>query len=186
MAKLIYVSNVSLDGYIEDEHGSFEWGAPDDELFAFLTDLLRPMGTYLYGRRLYETMAVWETEPALATQSQLMADFATVWQAADKVVYSTTLDAVPTARTRIEGEFDPAAVREMKASATSDIDVGGAHLAAQAFQAGLVDECHLIIRPILLGRGKPALPSGARAGLELLDDRQFSSGAVYLRYGVHA
>ena len=158
MAKLIYVSNVSLDGYIEDEHGSFDWTAPDDELFAFITDLVRPVGTYLYGRRMYETMAVWETDPALAAQSELMADFANVWQAADKVVYSTTLDAVSTAKTRLNGNFDPASVRDMKASATSDLTVGGAHLAAHAFKAGLIDECHLFIRPVLVGGGKPALP----------------------------
>jgi dihydrofolate reductase len=184
MAKLIYLSNVSLDGYIEDEHGSFDWTATDDELFAFLTDLVRPMGTYLYGRRLYETMAPWETEPALAAQSKLRADFADVWQAADKVVYSTTLDGVSTTKTRLESEFDPASVREMKASATSDLNVGGAHLAAQAFKAGLVDECHLVIRPILIGGGKPALPSDTRADLELLDDRQLSNGVVYLRYRI--
>jgi dihydrofolate reductase len=184
MAKLIYVTNVSLDGYIEDEHGSFDWTAPDDELFAFITDLVRPVGTHLYGRRLYATMAVWETDPALAAQSELMADFANVWQAADKVVYSTTLDAVSTAKTRLERTFDPASVRDMKASATSDLAVGGAHLAAHAFKAGLVDECHLLIRPVLVGRGKPALPSGFRADLELLDDRRLSNGVVYLRYRI--
>jgi dihydrofolate reductase len=182
MAKVIYVANVSLDGYIEDEHGSFDWTDTDDEVFAFITDLVRPVDTYLYGRRLYETMAPWETEPALAAQSELMADFANVWQAADKVVYSTTLGAVSTAKTRLEGSFDPASVRDMKASATSDLTVGGAHLAAQAFDAGLVDECHLLIRPILIGRGKPALPSDTRADLELLDDRQLGNGVVYLRY----
>src|SRR5579872_302873 len=132
MAKLIYVTNASLDGCIDDEHGSFEWTAPDDEVFAFITDLVRPVGTNLYGRRLYETMAVWETDPALAAQSELMADFADVWRAADKVVYSTTLDAAATARTRLERTFDPASVRHMKAQATSDLIVGGAHLAAQA------------------------------------------------------
>jgi len=184
MAKLIYVSNVSLDGYIEDEHGSFDWTAPDDELFAFITDLVRPVGTYLYGRRLYETMAPWETEPALAAKSQLWADFADVWQAADKVVYSTTLDAVSTAKTRLERAFDPGSVRDTKASATSDLTVGGAHLAAQAFRAGLVDGCHLFIRPILIGAGKPALPSDTRANLELLDERQIGNGVVYLRYRV--
>lgn len=125
MAKLIYVSNVSLDGCIEDEHGSFDWTAPDHELFAFITDLVRPVGTYLYGRRMYDTMAPWETDPALAAQSELMADFASVWQAADKVVYSTTLDAVSTAKTRLEHNFDPASVRDMNASATSDLTVGG-------------------------------------------------------------
>ena len=134
MAKLIYVTNVSLDGYIEDEHGSFDWTVPQDDFFAFITDLVRPVGTYLYGRRLYDLMAVWETDPALAAQSELRADFANVWQAADKVVYSTTLDAVSTARTRLEHDFDPVSVREMKASATSDLTVGGAHLAAQASQ----------------------------------------------------
>jgi len=184
MAKLIYVSNVSLDGYIEDEHGSFDWTPSDDEFYAFITDLVRPVGTYLYGRRLYETMAPWETEPALAARGELMADFAGVWQAADKVVYSTTLDAVWTAKTRLEGRFDPGSVRDMKASATSDLSVGGAHLAAQAFKAGLVDECHLFIRPVLVGGGKPALPSDPRADLELLDDRQLSNGIVYLRYRV--
>ena len=184
MAKLIYVTNLSLDGYIEDEDGSFDWTGPDDELLAFITDLVRPVGTHLYGRRLYETMAVWETDPALAAQSALMADFANVWQAAFKVVYSRTLDAVATARTRLERAFDPAALRDMKASASSDLTVGGAELAAHAFRAGLVDECQLLIRPVLVGGGKPALPSGVRAGLELLDNRRLSKGVVYLRYGV--
>jgi dihydrofolate reductase len=127
---------------------------------------------------------VWETDPALAAQSELRADFANVWQAADKVVYSTTLDAVSTAKTRLEHDFNPASVREMKASATSDLTVGGAHLAAQAFRAGLVDECHLFIHPVLLGGGKPALPSDVRVELELLDDRQLSKGVVYLRYRI--
>jgi dihydrofolate reductase len=178
------VSNVSLDGYIEDEHGSFAWTAPDDELFAFITDLVRPVGTYLYGRRMYDTMAPWETDRDLAAQSELMADFATVWQAADKVVCSTTLDAVSTAKTRLEPNFDPASVGDLKASATRDLTVGGPHLAAHALRAGLVDECHLFIRPILLGNGKSALPSDTRSQLELLDDRRLSHGVVYLRYGI--
>ena len=182
MAKLIYISNVSLDGYIEDVHGSFDWTEPDDEVFAFITDLVRSVGTYLYGRRLYETMAVWETDPALAAQSELMADFANVWQAADKVVYSTTLEAASTAKTRLERSFDPDSVRDMKASATTDLTVGGANVAAHAFKAGLVDECQLLIRPVLVGGGKPALPSDTRAELELLDERRFSSGVMYLRY----
>jgi dihydrofolate reductase len=182
MAKLIYISNVSLDGYIEDEHGSFDWTEPDDEVFAFITDLVRSVGTYLYGRRLYEAMAVWETDPALAAQSELMADFANVWQAADKIVYSTTLKAVSTARTRLERSFAPDSVRDMKASATSDLTVGGANVAANAFTAGLVDECQLFIWPVLVGGGKPALPSGTHAELELLDERRFSNGVVYLRY----
>jgi dihydrofolate reductase len=184
MATLIYVTNVSLDGYIEDEHGNFDWGAPDDEYFAFITDLVRPVGTYLYGRRLYEAMAVWETDPALAAASKLFADFAGVWQKADKVVYSTTLHAVSTANTRVERGFDAASVREMKAAATRDLMVGGAHLAAQAFQAGLVDECHLLIHPVLVGAGKPALPSHLRTDLDLLHDRQIGNGVMYLRYGI--
>lgn len=147
MAKLMYVANVSLDGYIEDEHGSFDWTAPADDVFAFITNLVRPVGTYLYGRRMYETMAPWETDPTLAAQSQLTADFARVWQTADKVVYSTTLGAVSTAKTQLENTFDPGLVRDMKASATSDLTVGGAHLAAQAFQAGLVDECPPVHSP---------------------------------------
>jgi len=182
MAKLIYVSNVSLDGYIEDEHGSLDWTEPDDEVFVFITDLVRSVGTFVYGRRLYESMAVWETDPALAAQSELTADFANVWQAADKVVYSTTLEAVSTAKTRLERSFDPDSVRDMKASATSDLTVGGANLAAHAFKAGLVDECQLFIHPVLVGGGKPALPSGTRAELELLDERRFRNGVIYLRY----
>ena len=184
MAKLIYITNVSLDGYIEDSHGSFDWTEPDDDVFAFITDLVRPIGTYLYGRRLYETMAVWETDRALAAQSELSADFARVWQAADKVVYSTTLDEVSTATTRLERDFDPDAVRRLKASATGDLTVGGAILAAHAFEAGLVDECQLLVRPVLLRGGKPSLPHGRRADLELLDERRFRKGVVYLRYRV--
>jgi dihydrofolate reductase len=182
MAKLIYVSNVSLNGYTEDEHGSFDWSAPDDELFAFITDLVRPVGTYLYGRRMYDTMALWETDPTLSAQSELMADFADVWQRAEKVVYSTTLAATSTAKTRLEHNFDPASVRDLKASASSDLTIGGPHLAAQALKAGLVDECHLFIHPVLMGGGNPALPSGTRADLELLDDRRLGNGVVYLRY----
>ncbi|MEY9931687.1 dihydrofolate reductase [Catenulispora sp. GP43] len=182
MAKLIYVTNMSLDGYIEDEHGAFDWFPVDDEVFAFTTDLLRSAGTFLYGRRLYEAMAVWETDPALAAKSGLMADFASAWQAASKVVYSTTLDAVPTADTRLERRFDPAAVRELKATAGSDLLVGGANLATQAFKAGLVDECRLLVLPIVVGGGKPGLPTGVRADLELLDERRFRNGVVHLRY----
>jgi len=184
MAKLIYVSNVSLDGYIEDAQGDFEWTAPDDELFSFLTDLVRPIGTFLYGRRLYQTMSFWETDPKLAAQSKLMTDFANVWQAAEKIVYSTTLNKLSTASTRLERNFDAASVRSLKASATSDLTVGGAHLAASALEAGLVDECHLLVRPVLLGGGKPALPGNTRADLDLLDERRLAKGVVYLRYGV--
>jgi dihydrofolate reductase len=182
MAKLIYIANVSLDGFIEDAQGSFDWTEPDEEVFAFITDLVRSVDTWLYGRRLYETMAVWETEATLAAQSEPMADFAHVWQAADKVVYSTTLRAVSTARSRLERSFDPDTVRDMKRSGTGDLSVGGANLAAHAFKGGLVDECHLFICPVLVGGGKPALPRDMRAELELVDERRFSSGVVYLRY----
>jgi dihydrofolate reductase len=184
MAKLTYVTNVSLDGYIEDDHGSFDWSAPDDEYFSFITDLVRPVGTWLYGRRLYELMAVWETEPSVAAESELNADFAHVWQAGDKIVYSSTLEATSTTKTRLERSFDPDAVRDMKASATADLTIGGAHLAARAFTAGVVDECHLFVWPVLLGGGKPGLPSDLRAELELLDERRFDSGVVYLRHRI--
>ncbi len=184
MSKLIYVANVSLDGYIEDAHGSFDWTEPSDEYFAFITDVVRASGTYLYGRRLYEAMAVWETDPALAAESELRADFANVWQAANKVVYSTTLHEVSTARTRLERSFDPEAVRELKASAAEDLTVGGANLAAHAFRAGLVDECHLFVHPVFVGAGKPAFPRDQRADLELLDERRFGNGVVYVRYRV--
>ncbi len=182
MAKFIYVANVSLDGYIEDARGRFEWTAPTDEVFKFITDLVRPVGGYLYGRRLYETMAVWEADPTLASQSELMADFANVWQAADKIVYSTTLDEASTANTQLERRFDPDSVRHMKTSAASDFTIGGPTLAAQAFNAGLVDECHLFIYPVLVGRGKPAFPGDAPAQLELLEEHRFGNGVVYLRY----
>jgi len=186
MAKLIYVANVSLDGCIEDAHGSFEWTEPIDEVFTFITDLVRPVGTYLYGRRMYETMAVWETQPALAAQSDLMADFANVWQAADKIVYSTTLHVVSTANTRLERRFDPDSVRDMKTSAASDLTIGGPTLAAQAFNAGLVDECQLFMYPVLVGEGKPAFPRDARIQLELLEERPFRNGVVNLRYRIQS
>src|SRR4051812_39527624 len=184
MAKLIYLTNVSVDGYIEDERGAFDWFPVDDEVFAFTTDLLRSVGTFLYGRRLYDMMAVWETDAALAAQSDLTADFARAWQAAGKVVYSTTLTAVSTADTRLERRFDPAAVHELKACASSDLTVGGTNLATQAFQAGLVDECQLYVWPVLVGAGKPGLPTGMRTDLELLDERRFRSGVLRLRYRV--
>ncbi len=184
MAKLIYVSNVSLDGYIEDAHGSFDWTAPIDEVFTFITDLVRPVGTYLYGRRMYETMAVWETDPALAAQSYLMADFANIWQAADKIVYSTTLDVVSTDSTRVERRFDADSVRDLKRSAASDLTVGGPTLAAHAFNAGLIDECQLFVHPVLVGGGKPAFPRDARIQLELLEEHRFHNGVVNLRYGI--
>jgi dihydrofolate reductase len=184
MAKLTYITNLSLDGYIEDAHGSFDWTEPSDEVFAFITDLIRPIDTWLYGRRLYEMMAVWETDETLAAQSDLMADFSEAWKAGDKVVYSTTLEAVSTASSRLERSFDPDSVRDMKRSATGDLTVGGANLAARAFEEGLVDECHLFIHPVLVGGGKPALPREVRAELELMDERRFTNGIVYLRYRI--
>jgi len=184
MAKLIYVANVSLDGYIEDADGEFNWTRPDDEVFTFITDLVRPCGTYLYGRRLYETMAVWELDPSLAAESELMAKFARVWQGADKIVYSATLSAVSTARSRLDRNFDPDAVRELKDSAASDLTIGGSILAAQAFNAGLIDECQLLIYPVLVGEGKPAFSGDARVQLDLLEERRFGNGVVYLRYRI--
>ena len=182
MAKLLYVMNASLDGYIADEDGKFDWGAPGEEYFAFINDLLRPVGTYLYGRRLYELMAVWETDPAAAAQSPGTREFAQIWQAADKVVYSRTLVAPASARTRIERDFYPQAVRQLKAAAERDLTVGGPDLGAQAITAGLVDEVHLFVWPVVVGGGKPFLPDRARFQLELLDERRFGSGVVYLRY----
>ena len=182
MAKLIYMAITSLDGYIEDEEGRFDWAAPDADVHAFVNDLERPVGTHLYGRGMYETMAPWEADPTLAAQSELMADFANVWQAAEKIVYSTTLHAVSTADTRLERRFDPDAVRDMKTSAASDLTVGGATLAAHAFNAGLVDECQLFMYPVLVGEGKPAFLSDARIQLELLEERRFGNGVVNLRY----
>jgi dihydrofolate reductase len=186
MAKLIYVTNVSLDGYVEDAHGGFDWTEPSDEYFTFITDLVRPVGAHLYGRRMYETMAVWETQPALAAQSELMADFANVWQGADKIVYSTTLHGVSTANTRLERRFDPDTVRDMKTSAASDFTVGGSTLATHAINAGLVDECQLFIHPVVVGRGKPAFPSDARVQLELLEEHRFGSGVVNLSYRIQS
>lgn len=186
MAKLIYSTIMSLDGYIEDEDGSFEWAAPDEEVHAFVNDLERPIGAYLYGRRMYEVMSAWEHPEAFADQSPIAQDFAAIWQAADKIVYSRTLDAVASARTRIERAFEPTAIRSMKAQTRRDLSVGGPDLAAQALRASLVDECQFFLTPILVGGGKPALPSQLRVKLDLLDERRFSSGVVYLRYAVRA
>ena len=186
MAKLIYPSNVSLDGWTEDEHGALDWAPPDDDVFVFITELMRSAGTYLYGRRMYEALAVWETDSSLAAQSDLMADYARAWQAADKVVYSSTLAAPPTANTRLERHFDPRAVLELKAAAGRDLLVGGPNLAAQALVAGLVDELALFVWPVILGGRKPALPTDTRADLELLDEHRFSSGVVHLRYRLRA
>lgn len=179
---LVYLTNMSLDGYLEDRHGAFDFGPMDDELFATYTGMLRTVGTLLYGRRLYETMAVWETDPALAARSALTADFADAWRAPLKIVHSTTLVTATTANTRIERTFDPAAVQQLKADASLDLMVGGADLAAQALHAGLVDECVLVVWPRTVGGGKPALPTDAGIGLELLDQRRFANGVLLLRY----
>jgi len=184
MARLIYSAIASLDGYVEDERGTFDWAAPDDEVLAAVNELERPIGTYLYGRRMYETMVFWETAGSGADQSAGVRDFAELWRAAEKVVYSRTLQTIASARTRIEREFDPRAVQHLKETSASDITVGGAELAGQAIAANLVDECHLFLNPILVGGGKRALPNGARTRLQLLDERRFGSGVVHLHYRI--
>jgi dihydrofolate reductase len=182
MAKLIYAAIASLDGYVADEDGNFDWAAPDEEVHSFVNELERSIGTYLCGRRMYEVMAYWETADAVADQPPVVQDFAEIWQAADKIVYSKTLATVSAARTRIEREFDPDAVRQLKASAERDLTVGGPELAAHAIEAGLVDELQLFVTPIVVGGGKPSLPKGVRVRLELLDERRFGNGVVYLHY----
>jgi dihydrofolate reductase len=182
MGKLIYSSMTSLDGYVADRDGNFDWAAPDEDVHAFVNDLERPVGTYLYGRRLYEVMAVWDTIHTLADQPPFVLDFAKLWRAADKIVYSRTLETVSTAKTRIERDFDPESVRQMKATAEHDITVGGPDLAAQAIKAGLVDEWHLFLAPIVIGSGKQSLPNNVQVKLELLDERRFGSGMVHLHY----
>ncbi len=182
MAQLIYSAIMSLDGYIEDQDGKFDWAMPDEEVHRFINDLERAAGTHLYGRRMYETMAVWETDLSLATESPFMRDFAAIWQAADKIVYTRTLETVSTARTQIEREFDPEAVRQLKATIGKDILIGGPDLATYAFRAGLVDQCHLFLVPIVVGGGKRSLPYDVRLELELLEERRFGNGMVYLRY----
>jgi dihydrofolate reductase len=182
MAKLVYTAIMSLDGYVADEDGKFDWAAPDAEVHAFVNDLERPIGTYLCGRRLYDTMVVWETMPSGPDQPPVIRDYAEIWRSADKIVYSTTLESVSSARTRIERQFDPDAVRQITASADRDVSVGGSHLAAQAIKAGLVDECHLFVTPVLVGGGTRALPDHVRVDLELLDERRFGNGVVHLHY----
>jgi dihydrofolate reductase len=182
MAHLIYSVIASLDSYIEDMDGKFDWSEPDEEVHQYINDLERSAGTYLYGRRLYETMMVWETDPNLAAGSPIYQDFAEIWQAADKIIYSRTLEHVSTRKTRLERVFDPEVVRQMKAATEQDILVGGPNLAAHAFKAGLIDEVNLFLTPVLVGGGKPALPSNIRLELELLEERRFRSGMVHLRY----
>jgi dihydrofolate reductase len=182
MAKLIYSVIASADGYVEDATGGFDWAAPDEELLRFINELERPVGTYLYGRRMYQTMLYWETARTLPGLPPSVRDFTSIWQAAEKIVFSTTLASVASAKTRIERNFDPDAIRQLRSVTEHDITVGGADLAGQALTAGLVDELQLLLVPVVVGGGKRALPAGAHADLELLDTQRFASGVVYLRY----
>ncbi len=184
MGKLICSAIVSLDGYVADVDGRFDWSAPDEEVHAFVNDLERGVDTYLYGRRMYEVMVVWETMAALEDEPRVVREYAEIWRAADKIVYSTTLEAVSSARTRIVRDVDPEAVRRMKASAPRDIGVGGAALAAQMIKAGLVDETHVFLTPFVVGGGTPWLPHGVRFGLELLDEHRFGNGVVHLHHRI--
>ena len=182
MAKLIYAAITSVDGYVTDQDGNFDWAAPDEEVHAFVNDLERPIGTYLYGRRMYEVMLFWENADAMRDEPRVMQDFAELWQAADKIVFSTTLESVASARTRIERAFDADTVRELKSRAARDITVGGPGLAAHALRAGLVDEVHLFVTPVVVGGGTRALPDDLHMKLELVDERRFASGVVHLHY----
>ena len=184
MGKLIYGANTSLDGFIEDETGSIDWSVPDEAVHAFWNEHERHIGTALYGRRMYETMRVWEDDDWLTGEPEVVHEYAGIWRDADKVVYSSSLPEVSTARTRIERRFEPEAVRRLKETSSSDLSIGGAGIAAEAFRHGLVDECVLLLSPVSLGGGKPALPPGLRLHLELLDLRRFDSGVVYLRHAV--
>jgi dihydrofolate reductase len=183
VGRLIYSTIASLDGYVADADGNFDWAAPDEEVHAFVNELERPVGTYLYGRRMYETMVFWETVSTGPEQEPVMRDFAEIWRAADKVVYSRTLEEASSARTRIEREFDPDSVRPLVATASGDVAIGGPALAAHAFEVGLVDECQVFLAPVVVGAGKRSLPKGVFARLELLDQHRFDSGFAYLRYG---
>lgn len=182
MAELIYAAITSLDGYVADRDGRFDWSVPDEQVHAFVNDLVRPVGTYLYGRRLYEVMVAWETVPTGPEVAAELRDYAAIWRAADKIVYSRTLDVVSSARTRLERAFDPGAVRELKAGAAAELGIGGPELAGQALAAGLVDEIRLLVSPIAVGGGTRALPDGVRVDLDLLQERRFGNGVVYLRY----
>jgi dihydrofolate reductase len=183
MASLHYASITSLDGYVADAQGSFDWSVPDEEVHRFVNDRQRPIGTYLYGRRLYEVMVAWETLPT-DDEPAAMDDYAQIWRAAEKVVYSTSLPDVSSARTRIERSFDPGAVRELKATASRDLLVGGPHLAAAALRAGLVDTIEQLVSPVVVGGGTPFLPDGLHLDLELVDERRFGNGVVHLGYRV--
>jgi dihydrofolate reductase len=184
MAKLIYGAISSLDGYVADAEGNFDWSVPDDEVHRFVNDLERSIGTYLYGRRMYEVMRYWETAPTGNREPSAEQEYAKIWQAADKIIYSKSLEGVSTARTRIEREFDPNAVQQLKAAAARDISVSGPTLAAQALNLGLVDECHQFLSPIVVGGGTQAFPDKVRLELELLNERRFGNGVVHLHYRV--
>ena len=186
MAKLIYAAIASLDGYIADTDGNFDWAAPDAEVHSFVNDLERPIGTYLYGRRMYDTMVYWETEPNSVDASPIELDFAEIWRAADKIVYSRSLETPASERTRIERAFEPDAIRHLKASAETDISIGGPELAGRAIAAGLVDQCHLFVTPVVVGGGTSWLPDDVRLDVELLDERRFDSGVVHLHYRVRS
>ena len=182
MAYLIYLAITSLDGYIEDTDGKFDWAAPDEEVHSFINDRQRSAGTYLYGRRMYETMKAWETDPNLSASSRLTRDFAEIWQSANKIVYSNRLEKAVTRKTQVRQHFDAKEIEQLKASAERDVYIGGPDLAASAFRARLIDECQLFLIPIIVGGGKPALPDNVRLELELLEERKFGSGTVFLRY----
>jgi dihydrofolate reductase len=182
VATLMYSTIASLDGYIADEDGKFDWAKPDEAVHTFVNDLARPVGTYLLGRRMYDVLAYWDDPPALDEQPSFVREFAEIWQAADKVVYSRTLETPRTAKTRIERDFDAEAIRQRKAESDHDLSIGGPELAAQAIKSGLVDEYQLFVVPVIVGAGTPALPRNARIDLELLDERRFHSGTVFLRY----
>ena len=184
MGKLIYSAITSLDGYVADEEGNFGWGEPDEEVHTFVNDLERAVGTHLYGRRMYEVLAAWETVHDQPDQPRFILDFAEIWRAADKIVYSRSLEAVSSARTRIEREFDPGVVRQLKAETDRDLAVGGPELAGVAFRAGLVDEYHVFVAPVVVGGGNQSLPDGVRLALALLDERRFGNGMVFLRYRI--
>ena len=184
MGKLIYAANISLDGFLEDETGSFYWSVPDEEVHAFWNEHERGIGTSLYGRRMYETMRVWGSDDWLTDEPAVVRDYAQIWRDTDKVVYSSYLAEVSTARTRIERHFEPEAVRRLKETSSADLSIGGAGIAAEAFRHGLVDECVLLLCPVLVGGGKPALPQGVRLNLELLDHRRFDNGVLSVQYAV--
>ncbi|MGV1036440.1 MAG: dihydrofolate reductase family protein [Candidatus Nanopelagicales bacterium] len=184
MADLVYSSIMSLDGYVADKDGNFDWGMPDDEVHGFFNDLERGVDTYLYGRRMYEVMVVWETAETFVGDSAVMQDYADIWQVADKIVYSRSLDSVSSAKTRIEREFDPSSIRELKASADSNISIGGPELASHAIRAGLVDEFRFVVAPIIIGGGNPVFPADVRVDLELVDERRFAGGMFSVSYRV--